>query len=79
MVRTERHATNKYEAVDDYGNEYTIIEYQEVGERRAIGKPVEWVKMGSITFRLDDGTPINRINDTTFKIATTDRVLRRVV
>ena len=79
MLRKEEHGTNEYEAVDDDGNEYAIVEYQEVAERRAIGKPVEWVRLGPSTFRLDDRTPINRVDENTFEIATTGKVLRRVV
>lgn len=77
MPHREEHAVKEYDARDDDGEEYVIIEYQEVMERRTVGNPnVEWVKTGPSTFRLDDRTPVNRIDADTFKIATNDTVLK---
>lgn len=77
MPNRETHKTDEFTAVDDDGNVYTVIEYQEVMERRSVNKPSEWIKTGPRWFRLDDDTPVNQIDADTFKIATTDMVIRR--
>jgi hypothetical protein len=78
MMNRETHKTKDVPVVDEAGEENTVIEYQEVAERRSLNGPSEWVKLGPTTLRLEDGTPVNRIDDDTFKVATDDRVLKRV-
>jgi hypothetical protein len=75
-MNRETHRTAEFRATDENGDEYTIYEYQEVGERRSMEK-TEWIKMGPPIWRLDDGTPVNKVDDDTFKIATTDITLKR--
>ena len=67
------HRVNEFKLIDDQGNECTIFEYQE-----GIDKPsLKWIRTGASWFRLSDGTPVNKIDNDTFKVSTTDRVLRR--
>jgi len=68
------HQISEFKLIDDQGSEFTIFEYQEVIENPSL----KWIKTGPNWFRLSDGTPVNKIDDDTFKIVTTDSVLRRV-
>jgi hypothetical protein len=67
------HQISEFKLIDDQGDEFTIFEYQEIIENPSL----KWIKTGPSWFRLSDGTPVNKINDDTFKVATTDSVLRR--
>ena len=50
-----------------------MFEYQE-----GIDKPsLKWIRTGASWFRLSDGTPVNKIDDDTFKVETTEKILRR--
>jgi hypothetical protein len=73
MQNRETHQTNEFELIDDHGNEYTIFEYQEGIEKRSL----KWIATGQSRFRLSDGTPVDKVDDNTFKIATTHKVLHR--
>jgi hypothetical protein len=64
---------NEFNLIDDHGKEYTIFEYQEGAEKPSL----KWMQTGPSSFRLSDGTPVERIDDNTFKIATVDGVLHR--
>jgi hypothetical protein len=77
-MNREVHTVRQFDAVDDDGNEYTIIEYQEMMEQRFREKPSQWTRTGPSWLRLDDGTPVNQIDADTFKIATDDRIIKRV-
>ena len=78
MPDREAHQTDEIEVVDEEGNEYTVFEYQEVMEKRSMTGPSEWIKTGPRWFRLRNGNPVNQVDDNTFKIATTDKILKRV-
>jgi hypothetical protein len=67
------HQISEFKLIDDQGNEYTIFEYQDGMEKPSL----KWMKIGPSWFRLSDGTPVNKIDDDTFKIAATDSVLTR--
>ena len=67
------HRVNEFKLIDDEENEFTIFEYQE-----GIDKPsLKWIRTGASWFRLSDGTPVNKIDDDTFKVETTEKILRR--
>ena len=68
------HQIGEFKLIDDQGSEFTIFEYQEVMEKPSL----KWIKTGPSWFRLSDGTPVNKIDDDTFKVVTTDSVLKRV-
>ena len=78
MPDREAHQTDEIEVVDEEGNEYTVFEYQEVMEKRSMTGPSEWIKTGPRWFRFRNGNPVNQVDDNTFKIATTDKILKRV-
>jgi hypothetical protein len=69
---------NYFAAQDDKGNVYTIIEYEEhrsfvdlQGHRTDFKTEVSW--------QLDDGRSVTRVNPETFKIVETDVVIRKLV
>ena len=73
MENRETHQISEFRLIDDHGKEYTVFEYQEGTETRSL----KWMKAGASWFRLSDGTPVDKIDDNTFKIPTIDKVLHR--
>jgi len=73
MQDRETQQINEFELIDDLGNEYTIFEYQEGIQKRSL----KWIKAGQSWFRLSDGTPVDKVDENTFKVASTDKVLHR--
>jgi hypothetical protein len=73
MENRERHQISEFKLIDDNGKEYTVFEYQEGTETRSL----KFMKAGPSWFRLSDGTPVDKIDDNTFKIPTIDKVLHR--
>ena len=71
MQNRETQQVNEFELIDDQGNEYTIFEYQEGIQKRSL----KWTKAGQSWFCLSDGTPVDKVDENTFKIASTDKVL----
>ena len=65
MQERETQQINEFELIDDLGNEYTIFEYQEGIQKRSL----KWIKAGQSWFRLSDGTPVDKVDENTFKIA----------
>jgi hypothetical protein len=72
MQNREKQQVNEFELIDDHGNEYTIFEYQEGIQT------LKWIKAGQSWFCLSDGSPVDKVDENTFKIASTDKVLHRV-
>jgi hypothetical protein len=73
MKIREPRQINKFKVIDDQGNEYTLVENQNVAETRSL----KWLAAGPSWFGLADGTPVDKIDDQTFRIATNDTVLHR--
>ena len=73
VARRETQQVNEFELIDDHGNEYTIFEYQEGIQNRSL----KWIKAGQSWFCLSDGTPVGKVDENTFKIASTGNVLHR--
>lgn len=73
MENRKTHSVNEFKVVDDQGKEYTVFEYQEGTEKPSL----KWIKFGPTSFRLSDGTAVDKIDDNTFKIPMIDKVLRR--
>jgi len=73
MESKEPRQIDEFKVMDEHGNDYTLVEYQNITETRSL----KWRKAGSSWFELADGTPVGKINDETFKIETSDTVLRR--
>ena len=69
----ETRQVNEFKLVDDQGNEYTVFEYQDGTEKPSL----KWIKAGPTSFRLSDGTAVDKVDDNTFKISTIDRILHR--
>jgi hypothetical protein len=73
MESKEPRQINEFKVMDEHGNDYTLVEYQNITETRSL----KWRRAGSSWFELADGTPVGKIDDETFKIGTSDTVLRR--
>jgi hypothetical protein len=73
MDNRKTHQVNEFEVVDDDGKKYTLFEYQEGTEKRSL----KWIGAGSSLFSLSDGTAVDKLDDSTFKIPLIDRVLYR--
>ena len=73
MENRETRRISEFKLIDDNGEEYTVFEYQEGTEKRSL----KWIEAGPSRFRLGDGTPVDKIDDNTFKIPTIDRILHR--
>ena len=73
MQIREPRQINEFKVTDDQGNEYTLVEYQTVIETRSL----KWLTAGESWFVLANGTAVNKIDDETFRIATSDAVLLR--
>ena len=69
MQNKETQRINEFELIDDHGNEYTIFEHQE-GKQKPSLKWISW-------FRLSDGTPVDKVDENTFKVASTNKFLHR--
>jgi hypothetical protein len=73
MKDTEPRQIDKFKAIDDHGNEYTLVENRNVAETRSL----KWLASGPSWFGLADGTPVDKVDDQTFRIATNDTILHR--
>jgi hypothetical protein len=73
MESKEPRQIDEFKIMDEHGNDYTLVEYQNITETRSL----KWRSAGSSWFELADGTPVGKIDDETFKIETSDTVLRR--
>jgi len=71
MQIKEPRQINEFKVTDDQGNEFTLVEYQNVTETRSL----KWLPAGSSWFGLADGTLVDKIDDDTFKIPTNNTVL----
>ena len=73
MEISEPRQINEFKVIDDQGNEYTLAEYQDGTETRSL----KWLPAAPSWFGLADGTPVDKIDDETFRIATNDTLLHR--
>jgi hypothetical protein len=73
MESKEPRQIDEFKVMDEHGHDYTLVEYQNITETRSL----KWRRAGSSWFELADGTPVGKIDDETFKIETSDTVLRR--
>ena len=71
MESRETRQVNEFKLVDDQGKEYTVFEYQTGTEKPSL----KFIKSGPTSFRLSDGTAVDKIDDNTFRAL--DRVLHR--
>jgi hypothetical protein len=71
MQIREPRQINEFKVTDDQGNEYTLVEYRNSTETRSL----KLLTAGPSWFALADGTPVDKIDDETFRIPTNDTVL----
>lgn len=69
--------SSRFTCTDGDGNEHIVVEHQELIEHRILGGGVQTVK-GLKRLSLLSGGPVNYIDDNTFKIVMTDKIIRRV-
>jgi len=68
---------DEFEAESDEGEIYTVLTYQRVIETRLLSGEVRESR-GAKRFILNDGSPVNWIDEKTFKIVLTDQVIRKI-
>jgi hypothetical protein len=71
MQIRQSYQISELNVTDDQGNEYTLVEYQNGTETRSL----KLLTAGQSWFALADGTPVDKIDDATFRILTNDTVL----
>ena len=77
-MRTKSQVIDKFAARDDHGNEYTVIEYQELLEDTATHCSLLWIP-GMRELRLEDGSLVNEVDENTFEIVgRSNIVIKRV-
>ena len=62
MSRKQIRETARFWATDETGNQYQIIELTEFFDASSPGNPDEW-KPGLKSYRLENGTAVNRDDD----------------
>ena len=69
---------DRFRAKSDEGHTYVVVIYQEFHRVEEVGSPTaSWVP-GMKRLALSDGSPLNRIDDNTFKIVFTNKIIRKV-
>jgi len=68
---------DRFKAVSDDGTDFTVVIYQEMVVSRPLGGDVQYIK-GLKRCALSDGRHVNMIDATTFKIVSTDQVIRKI-
>ena len=67
---------DRFEAVSDDGEMFTVIVYQELRESRSLTGS-SWSK-GLPRLFLSDGKAVNEVDPETFKIVETNQIIRKV-
>ena len=68
---------DRHDCEDDDGKEYVVIEYQHYRMWRPLnGPPQETPTVRE--FLLVDGRDVNQVDDNTFQIVLTDKIIRKV-
>ena len=68
---------DRFEAVSDDGQQFTVDVYQDVTTTRTLNGAASQIR-GLKRVALSDGRDVNRIDEKTFKIVSTDQVIRKV-
>jgi hypothetical protein len=72
-----REEIDRFQAKDDEGNTFTVIEYQNIVKTTLINRP-DSIMRGTKAHILSTGLNVEFIDDETFKIVKTDTVIKRV-
>jgi hypothetical protein len=75
--RRYRQESDRFEAKDDGGRLYTVVEYQLIIESTPVSGPTSIMK-GTKELFLANGHNVNYIDDDTFEVVETDTIIRRV-
>lgn len=71
-----RKEIDRFDCVDEIGGTYVVIEY----ETQVLHKPVAGAKKalgGSLSWFLEDGSSVNRLDNDRYKIVETDEIIHR--
>lgn len=68
---------DRFKAASDDGTVFTVVIYQDMVESRQLGGDVQYIK-GLKRCALTDGRHVNMIDATTFKIVSTDQIIRKI-
>jgi hypothetical protein len=69
----------RIKAIDDQGNEVTIIEIKPTDFRRTVNGQLVDVSPPYTIFELADGEPVNKRHDGAYEVVRTGEVLREIV
>lgn len=69
---------NAFDAVDENGKQETLHVYADMVPQATKDNPQAAPRIGVKTVVTSDGVPCNRIDDDTFQVLSSDRILRRV-
>ena len=67
---------DEFTAIDEHGNRFTVVEFQEFIENKTLtglNPPVKGLK----ELRLDDGRHVNFISEGVYKIVESNTIIRR--
>jgi len=73
---SRREIIGRYKCADGDGNEYTVVESQEIITARHMNGESEM--RGTKACSLLDGSPVNFVDDMSFKIVGNGTIIRRV-
>jgi hypothetical protein len=77
-TRVEIRQVGQFSAIDADGNVYTVIENREFKRVRFLDNTWSNETPGTMTFQLEDGTPVHAMHDGTYRIDGSSVVLTKV-
>ncbi|WP_347271796.1 hypothetical protein [Rhizorhabdus histidinilytica] len=72
-----REEVERFEAIGDSGQRYTVVVWAKMVPHRPLDGPVQWLR-GGLTMELIDGRHVNPKNAGTFEIFDTEETIRKV-
>jgi hypothetical protein len=77
MIRESTKQTDRFTAEDDDGVRYSVIEFTKFYHGNQVGGPPV-THPGPKHYELDNGLPLNKQQDGSFKIAHNGKIIRKV-
>lgn len=73
----KKEETGRFAVEDDGGNRHAVIEYTNFTLFRPMSGGEQWLP-GSRSFRTTDNEPVNMIDNQTFKLVMSEKIVKRV-
>jgi hypothetical protein len=77
MTMRSKEEIDRFVAMDEEGNEYIIICLQTITKSQSLDGKFSITK-GTKELRLENGEPVNFVDAETYKIVTTDKILKKI-